>query len=68
MIYPAERLADLTDRMRSCGIEPKKMCILYTKTKTSVIGTRNINTGNAMSIYVVNSEHLIEFLNKIKWI
>lgn len=31
MIYPAERLADLTDRMRSYGIEPKRMCILYTK-------------------------------------
>ncbi len=34
MIYPAERLVDLTDRMRSCGIEPKKMTILYTKAET----------------------------------
>ncbi|MDA3896265.1 MAG: tRNA1(Val) (adenine(37)-N6)-methyltransferase [Desulfobacteraceae bacterium] len=34
LIYPAKRLADLTDRMRSCGIEPKKICILYTKAET----------------------------------
>jgi len=34
MIYPAERLVDLIDRMRSCGIEPKKMSILYTKKNT----------------------------------
>jgi tRNA1Val (adenine37-N6)-methyltransferase len=31
MIYPAKRLADLAERMRSCGIEPKKLTILYTK-------------------------------------
>ncbi len=31
MVYPAERLVDLIERMRSCGIEPKKMSILYTK-------------------------------------
>lgn len=31
MIYPAERLADLLDRMRAYGIEPKKMTILHTK-------------------------------------
>jgi len=34
MIYPVERLVDLIDRMRSCGIEPKKMSILYTKKNT----------------------------------
>ena len=34
MVYPAERLVDLTGRMRSCGIEPKKMSILYTKAET----------------------------------
>ncbi|MBC2713913.1 MAG: tRNA1(Val) (adenine(37)-N6)-methyltransferase [Desulfobacteraceae bacterium] len=31
MVYPAKRMVDLIDRMRSCGIEPKKMSILYTK-------------------------------------
>ncbi|MCD6584159.1 MAG: tRNA1(Val) (adenine(37)-N6)-methyltransferase [Desulfobacteraceae bacterium] len=31
MVYPAERLVDLIDRMRSCDIEPKKMTVLYTK-------------------------------------
>jgi len=31
MIYPAERLVDLTDLMRSCGIEPKTLSILYTR-------------------------------------
>jgi tRNA1(Val) A37 N6-methylase TrmN6 len=35
MVYPAERMVDLIDRMRSCGIEPKKMSILYTKTDTN---------------------------------
>jgi len=31
MVYPAERLVDLVDRMRSDGIEPKKISVLYTK-------------------------------------
>jgi len=34
MIYPAERLVDLIDRMRSCGIEPKRISVLYTKADT----------------------------------
>jgi tRNA1Val (adenine37-N6)-methyltransferase len=34
MIYPAKRLVDLTERMRSYGIEPKKLTTLYTKTET----------------------------------
>lgn len=31
MVYPAERLVDLVDRMRAGGIEPKKISVLYTK-------------------------------------
>ncbi len=31
MVYPAERLVDLTERMRFYGIEPKKIRALYTK-------------------------------------
>jgi len=34
MVYPAERLVDLTDRMRLYGIEPKKMSVIYTKAET----------------------------------
>jgi len=37
VIYPASRLADILEKMRAVKIEPKRLCLIYSKSHTNAI-------------------------------